>query len=206
MASPSDGSLKRLIREGRGIMTRTIVFLMTLMFVLPSDGSTQAVPSPGDRIRIRQVDGPVLTGTLATASAETIQLSLDSEGPTVEVPLQGIEALEISLGRQRRSGKYIGLTVAATSLVGATIGLIAYEDPEPCFLCFGPETRWEYMGLGFASGVLIGLPLGALIGSVVREERWSPVSLPAPAASRLSIRPVIGSPVGVAGSIRVGGL
>ena len=36
-------------------MTRAIVFLMTLMFVLPSDGSSQAVPSPGDRIRIRQV-------------------------------------------------------------------------------------------------------------------------------------------------------
>ncbi len=125
----------------------------------------------------------------------------------MEVPLQGIEALEISLGRQRRSGKYIGLTVAATSLVGATIGLIAYEDPEPCsFLCFGPNTRGEYIGIGFASGVLIGLPLGALIGSVVREERWSPVSLPAPAASRLSIRPVIGSQVGFAGSIRVGGL
>jgi hypothetical protein len=187
-------------------MPRAMVFLMTLMFVLPSDGSAQAAPSPGDRIRIRQVDGPVLTGTFATASAETIQLSLDSEGPTVEVPVEGIEALEISLGRQRRFGKYIGLTVAATSLVGATIGLMAYDDRPCSFLCFGPNTRGEYMGLGFAYGVLIGLPLGALIGSVVREERWSPVSLPAPAASRLSIRPVIGSQVGFAGSIRVGGL
>ena len=63
-------------------MARAIVFLMTLMFVLPSDGSAQAVPSPGDRIRIKQVDGPVLTGTLATFSAETIQLSLDSESPS----------------------------------------------------------------------------------------------------------------------------
>ena len=80
-------------------MARTIVFLMTLMFVLPSDGSSQAVPSPGDRIRIKQVDGTVLTGTLAALSPETIQLSVGSDDRMVEVPVEGIEALEISLGR-----------------------------------------------------------------------------------------------------------
>ncbi len=186
-------------------MTRTIVFLMTLMFVLPSDGPAQA-PSPGDRIRIRQMDGTLLTGTFSTRSAETIQLSVGAAGPMVEVPVEGIEILETSLGRQRRSGKYFGLTVAAASIVGATIGFIAYEDSEPCsFFCFGPDTRGEYIGLGFLVGVSVGLPLGALIGYVVREERWNPASLPAPAASRLTIRPVIGSGVGFGGSVRVGG-
>ena len=186
-------------------MTRTIVFLMTLMFVLPSDGPAQA-PSPGDRIRIRQVDGTLLTGTLSTRSAETIQVSVGATGPMVEVPVEGIEILEISLGRQRRSGKYFGLTVAAASIVGATIGFIAYESYEPCsFLCFGPETRSQYTLFGLGIGALVGLPLGALMGTVIREERWNPASLPAPAASRLTIRPVIGSGVGFGGSVRVGG-
>ncbi len=120
----------------------------------------------------------------------------------VEVPVEGIEALEISLGRQRRFGKYFGLTVAATSIVGATIGFIASaydDDPVPIL------SRGEYIGFGFAIGASVGLPLGALIGYVVREERWNPASLPAPTASRLTIRPVIGSGVGFAGSIRVGG-
>ena len=184
---------------------RASVFLITLMFVLPSDGSAQA-PSPGDRIRIRQMDGTLLTGTFSTRSAETIQLSVGAAGPMVEVPVEGIEILEISLGRQRRSGKYFGLTVAAASIVGATIGFIAYEEPEPCsFLCFGPETRSQYTLVGFGIGALVGLPLGAIIGYVVREERWNPASLPAPAASRLTIRPVIGSGVGFGGSVRVGG-
>ena len=186
-------------------MTRTIVFLMTLMFVLPSDGPAQA-PSPGDRIRIRQMDGTLLTGTFSTRSAETIQLSVGAAGPMVEVPVEGIEILEISLGRQRRSGKYFGLTVAAASIVGATIGFIAYESYEPCsFLCFGPETRSQYTLFGLGIGALVGLPLGALMGTVIREERWNPASLPAPAASRLTIRPVIGSGVGFGGSVRVGG-
>ena len=188
-------------------MPRVMVFLMTLMFVLPSDGSSQAVPSPGDRIRIKQVDGTVLTGTLTSLSPETIQLSVGSDDRMAEVPVEGIAVLETSLGRQRRFGKYFVLTVAAASIVGATFGFIAYEFLEPCSsFCFGQITRGESTGWGFAYGVLVGLPLGTLNGYVVREERWNPLALPALAESGLTIRPVIGSGVGFTGSVRVGGL
>ena len=185
-------------------MTRVMVFLVALMFVLPLGGSSQASPRPGDRIRIKQVDGTVLRGTLTTLSPETIQLSVGSDDRMAEVPVARIEALEISLGERSNNPKYIGITVAATSIVGVTIGAIAYE-PCPNTSCFGPDTRGEYIGLGFIWGAIIGLPLGAIIGFVVTEERWKPLALPAPTASRLTIRPVIGSGVGFAGSIRVGG-
>ena len=120
----------------------------------------------------------------------------------VEVPVEGIAVLETSLGRHRRFVKYLGLTVAATSIVGATIGGIAYEDSGPCsFLCIGPDTRGGWMAWGFGIGALVGLPVGAIIGSVVREERWNPLALPTLGESRLTIRPVIGNGVGFAGSI-----
>ena len=181
-------------------MTRMMVFLTTLMFSLPSDGSGQVAPSPGDRIRIRQVDRTVLTGTFSTRSEETIQLSVGAAGPMVEVPIEGIEALEISLGRQRRFLKNFGLTVAATSILLGTLGFIAYEPGDEFF-----STRTDLTGFGFLLGAYLGVPLGALIGYLVKEERWNPASLPAPAESRLTIRPVIGSGVGFAASIRVGG-
>ncbi len=189
-------------------MTRTVVFLMTLMFVLPFDGSAQAVPSPGDRIRIKQVDGTVLTGRLLTLSPETIQLSVGSDD-VAEVSVARIEVLETSLGRQRNFGKYFGLTVAVASLVGGTIYALTWS---PCnetgFLaCFlEPTSRVEAFGWGFAGGAIIGLPLGLIIGSKVREERWNRGALPALTAPRLTIRPVIGGRVGFAGSVRVGGL
>ncbi len=192
-------------------MTRMMVFLTTLMFSLPSDGSGQVAPSPGDRIRIRQVDRTatlrygkdlplILTGTFSTRSEETIQLSVGAAGPMVEVPIEGIEALEISLGRQRRFLKNFGLTVAATSILLGTLGFIAYEPGDEFF-----STRTDLTGFGFLLGAYLGVPLGALIGYLVKEERWNPASLPAPAESRLTIRPVIGSGVGFAASIRVGG-
>ena len=132
-------------------MTRATICVMALIAALPSDGSAQAASSPGDRIRIKQVDGTILTGTLSTRSVETIQVSLGATGPMVEVPVKGIEALEISLGRQRRFLKYFVLTVAAASIVGATFGFIAYEFLEPCSSsCFGQITRGESTGWGFA--------------------------------------------------------
>ena len=189
-------------------MARTLVFLMTLVVVLALDGAAQAVPSLGDRIRIKQVDGTVLTGRLAaTLSPETIQIFVDSS--RVEVPVARIGVLETSLGRQRNFGKYFGLTAVAASVVGGTIYALTWSPcTETGFLAclFVPESRGVAFAWGFAGGAIIGLPLGAIIGSVVREERWDPVSLPAPAASRLTIHPLIGSGVGFAGSLRVGGL
>ena len=128
-------------------MTRTMVLLMTLMSVLPSDGSAQAVPL-GRRIRIKQVDGTVLTGKLAaTLSPETIQIFVDSS--RVEVPVARIEVLETSLVRQRNYPKYIGLTVAATSIAGAIIGAIAYVDTGPCsWLCIGPGYEPHKLDIG----------------------------------------------------------
>ena len=89
-------------------MMRTIVFLMMLTSVLPSDGSAQASPSPGLRIRIKQVDGTVLTGTLSTRSAETIQLSVGSsrvEG-TIAIPRSEIATLERQQGTRGRGGRW----------------------------------------------------------------------------------------------------
>ena len=85
-----------------------------------------------------------------------------------------IEVLETSLGRQRNFDKYFTRTVAATSILGATILGIQ---------CIGAYVPCDYIYLGFAAGAIYGLPLGVLIGSVVKEERWNPVALSAPAAS-----------------------
>ncbi len=99
-------------------MPRVMAILMTLMVVLPSDGSSQAVPSPGDRIRIKQVDGTILTGTLATVSAETIRLSVASDDRMAQVPVAQIELLEISLGRGT-SPKNAGILLGAGGVLGA---------------------------------------------------------------------------------------
>ena len=184
-------------------MTRATPFLITLMFVLPSAGSAQALPGPGDRIRIRQVDGTVLTGTLDTWSEETIQLSVESAARRMEVPVSAIEALEISLGRQRRFGKYYALTLAATSMLGGIVGLTRASPSSFSSSRSAGYYRGRSGGGGLLVGYLVGIPLGVFIGSRVTEERWSPVAISGSAQAGPTIRPVIGSEVGLVSGQRI---
>ena len=184
-------------------MTRATICVMALVVVFPSYGSAQAAPSPGDRIRIKQMDGTVLTGTLTMLSPETIQLSVGSDDRMAEVPVAQIEVLETSLGRRATYGKYVPLSMLGGAFVGAAYGAITGDPSSTGFSSFDQPGFRAFAG--FVYGAIIGLPLGVIIGSLVTEERWNPVALPAPAASGLTIRPVIGSGVGLAGSFRVGG-
>ncbi len=174
-------------------MTRATVCVMALIALSPSAGSAQAAPSPGDRIRIRQVDGTVLTGTLDMWSTETVQLSGESVDRRMEVPVSAIEALEMSLGRERRFSKYYGLTVAASSVVGGIIGLTRGNQCTGCGDVAG----------GLLVGYLVGIPLGVFVGSRVTEERWNPVAIPGPTQSGPTIRPVIGSELGLSAGQRI---
>ncbi len=174
-------------------MTRATVCVVALIVVLSPDGSAQAPPSPGDRIRIRQVDGTVFTGTLDTWSTDTVQLFGESTDRRWEVPVSAIESLEMSLGRQRRFGKYYGLTVAASTIVG---GIIALTRGNTCMGC------GDVAG-GLLVGYAVGIPLGALVGWQITEERWIPSAAPGPAAPGPTIRRVIGSEVGLTAGQRV---
>ena len=153
----------------------SIVFLMTLMFVLPSDGSSQAVPSSGDRIRLKQVDGTVLTGTLATWSEETIRLSVDSsrvEG-TITIPRSQIATLESQQGTRIKRN----LVGAVGLLVGGAIA-VDTRDTNDCelgargiFSCMGRVVGRVALGMAAGAGV------GALVGSAFRTENWVIVPL-----------------------------
>ncbi len=182
-------------------MTRTIAFSIALMFVLPSGGLAQAVPSPGDRIRIKQVDGTVLTGTLATLSTEAVQLSVGTD--RADVPVERIDVLETSLGLHRNVGKYIGWTVGIGAIVGAAYGGINWEASNSSSSFSGLNTVGMNIVAGFFAGALIGLPVGVIIGlGSDYEEQWNRVPIPRP---RLTIRPVIGSRLGFGASVRLGG-
>ena len=186
-------------------MPRVMVFLMTLITGFPPHGSAQAAPSPGDRIRVTQVGGTVLTGTLARFSRETIQLSVDSPGPVVGMPASTIEALELSLGRERSFGKYYGMTVAVSSLVGGIVGLTRASSSSS----FSSSSRGagyyrtRSAAGGLLVGYLVGIPLGAFIGSRVTAERWSPVATSGSPQSGPTILEVTGSDVGLRAGQRV---
>ena len=116
-------------------MTRAIVFLMTLL-LLPADGSSQDITSPGDRIRITQLDGTISTGTLAAVSDEVIQLSADSSRVVdrTTFPRSQIATLE----RQEGTSDKRNLLGVVGLLAGGAIAWATLPDHEtPTRTCEG---------------------------------------------------------------------
>lgn len=174
-------------------MARAMVVLVTLMLLFPSRGSAQAAPSLGDRVRVRRADGTVLTGTLATRSTGMLQLSTETVGGRIEIPVSAIEALETSLGRSPRFEKYYGITVAVSTVVGGIVGLTRGNQCTNCGDLAG----------GLLLGYLVGIPLGGLVGSQVTEERWSRAPSSGSAQLGPEIRPATGSALGLSVGQRI---
>lgn len=165
-------------------MTRTTVFLITLTCVLPSDGLAQTLPSPGERVRINQMDGTVFTGTLTSSSPETIHLSLDPGRveSTVAIPRSQIATLERQQGTRGRglTGRIIGF-VAGGAIAVATLK----ESHDDCELggagvvgCVGEDAGQLLGDIGRVTlGLVAGAVVGELVGSAFRTENWEIVPL-----------------------------
>jgi len=150
-------------------MMRTIVFLVTLMVVLPSDGSAQDVLSPGDRIRITQVDGAIFTGTLAAISAEEVQLSADSSRAVggITMPRSRIATLERleSTGDKRNLMGIVGL------LAGGAVAWATLPEHEDARRENALDNATEDVFRVFI-GIAVGGLVGSLIGYAMPTENW----------------------------------
>ncbi len=177
-------------------MTRTFVFLMRLVVVLPSDGSSQAVPSLGHRIRIKQVDGTVLTGRLALPlSPETIQLWIGSDD-LAEVPVARIIAQPPS---PTSGSNYLVAGVVVGGLVGALGGWALHRVVTADFCDPAEPSYWggscSISGPNSTESALIGAAVGALLGGLIG---WSAIS----SAQDFSVYPYRGASSGLGLSAR----
>ena len=142
--------------------------------------------SIGDRVRVSapSVSPKRIEGTLVVVDSET--LTIASGGASVGVPRSGIAKLEVTRGR--KSHWVTGALIGAGWGVG--VGVL-FSNPPSSADHFSIDTG------ALAAGVVMGATLGALIGAVLRTDRWTTV----PGAATLRIGPVPGR--GVALSMRV---
>lgn len=139
--------------------------------VVCASGSTAAAAEtapqlePGRRVRIytlRPGPGP-MTG--AIEKLETSALVLRSGGKSVQVDLQNVKHLEISLGRVRRTrtgalcGAGVFLALVVSSVAGGGVAQSGITSPNTLLV----------------GATMVGL--GAAIGHQVQSDRWSAVPI-----------------------------
>ncbi len=158
-------------------MPRATVFLITLMFALPSEGSAQAAPTRessvnalevGQRVRVRAADALSIEGVFLGLEGQDMLLRTTPAEQARRVPVDRLEALWV---RKRATGKGAEIGAFVGGVLGVVFGVLLSEvicNNEDC----EGDTLGAALGLG-AFGAIHGAVLGALIGSLVRS--WSPV-------------------------------
>jgi hypothetical protein len=153
----------------------------TAVFLLLMAGTTglhaQAALTPGSRVRVVQptpTNRTVAVGRLVTSWGDSVQLA-DDAGAMATVYVGRARRLEVSLGRQRRTGQGAMSGLLIGGGIGAVLGAATWQPcPPDAWLCFSPDNRAQAAVLG---GVLIGVP-GMLIGAIAgsgNRERWERV-------------------------------
>jgi hypothetical protein len=108
----------------------------------------------------------------------------------VKTPVSSISATDISLGKRRYTRR--GLAIGAT--LGLVVGLLAPVDENNTTHALGDESRGGAIGYGLSMGTV----WGAIVGALIKTDRWSRVQVSIAAAPTPVGRPGIR----LAGTIR----
>lgn len=141
--------------------------------------SAQDSISPGTRVRVSMGAGPdrrEVIGALTRADADVWVLRLNEQGDSAVVSSADLTEVRVSHGT--RGHKLEGFLIGA--LVGGLVGAAAYKEPSPpscdppslCANWGSPLSGLDSQGFAIFSGLIGGGALGALIGGMVKTERW----------------------------------
>ena len=140
--------------------------LVAILAFVPLASATAQV-RPGARVRVTHLPRRSV-GTLLAWKSDT--LVFQSNGDTLSVPVDLMARLEVSRGGKTNAGKGAGIGLLLGGVAGWVIGHVS-RDPECAPYCI----YYDVAGVMF--GGLGGLVAGALIGRLIKTDRWVDVPL-----------------------------
>ncbi len=165
-------------------MRQMLPLVVALLALLAGDALAQGPQPPalelplGARVRLRTQASPHgwVKGTLAGADAGTIALVPEEAPPLganrLRLPSDSVTRLEVLTGRKKQW--LPGLVIGA--VVGVAMGVTESVDPVQCKI---DSNTFCNRGVAVAAMTGSSAFLGALVGSLVRKDVWTPVALDA---------------------------
>ncbi len=164
-------------------MRPTLALVVALLGLVTGEGVAQEVPPPpalelplGARVRLRTQASPDhwTNGVLAGADTGTIALVPEEAPPLganrLRLPSDTVTRLEVLTGKKRQW--LPGL------LIGAAAGLaMGFSEPVDPVQCEFDENTFCNRGVAVAAMTGTSAVLGALVGSLVKKDVWTPVAL-----------------------------
>ncbi len=142
--------------------------------LLPGNRVRVTAPQFFQKIKISKSSRKIarVVGTVIAAKADTLFLKVDNqpEPLIMSVPFASLRKLEVSRGKKSKIGSGAGVGFLIGAIAGAAIGYIADEE--------GNDFPPEHAALLVAGpGAILGILIGAGIGSSMRGDRWVEVPL-----------------------------
>ena len=150
-------------------------FISAIMLVVPISAAAAQVSElrPGAYVRIRApgVLAGEVEGAILARDHDTLLLARPGSGP-VAVPIASITRAAVHRGRTRGAGAVKGAKWGAGVGLGLGLFNVAFSD------CSGTHCETSDNVVGVAAFTAVGAGVGALVGTLVRAERWERVELP----------------------------
>ena len=174
-------------------MLRTLAILATL-YLSHRHLLGQAPPPVTDgqtvRITSHQPDLRAEIGRVLSATADTIVIQVTGirtvnyrqiyGTDTLALPVAAIDRLEVSRHSGHRTGRGALIGLGAGAATGFVIGVLTYRPCHPTgFLdcLMAPESAGEQGIMGAAVLGVLGAGVGALVGSMIRVDKWEETPL-----------------------------
>jgi hypothetical protein len=141
------------------------------LWAQPAGPALGSVLSVGSRVRLKSdAIGGEHRGLVVSLDEGALTLASDGGGVPLKLPLASITAADASLGRKRHTLQ--GAAVGAA--VGLALGLGYSVNPDDCGV---NSENFCSRGEALAGGSLGGAGLGALVGALIKTDRWAPITL-----------------------------
>jgi hypothetical protein len=145
-----------------------------------TQGAELRLTAPRTRVASTELGRLTFTGHLLAIDKETLLVKVAGRAEPIRLRRSSIEQIQVSRGEHGRAGK--GALIGA-AVVGIPLAIVVGLNGGPLL-----EGRrrvslrpfWD----GLSGGAILGAPVGALIGSASRSERWERLSLSVGVAPR----------------------
>ena len=155
-----------------------------IVILLLTVSATEAQPAPviavGARVRVlttadtppagRRV--PWRVGRIVAATPDSLTIETGKSATPLTLPASAVERLEVSRGRDRGKGMFVGALIGGLLAGGAAATASGGDEGVPA----------EEAVVG---GAVAGLMLGGVMGALAAPERWQRAALP----TRLGVAP-----------------
>jgi hypothetical protein len=166
----------------RSLHSVTLLSAALTLAVATSAGAQDLRPvTVGSRVKVGLVSPKsTVRGTVTALDDVSIALRMAPQeaAPSIQVALENVRRIEVSIGRRHPVGKSILLGIGIGGVGGALIGAVApLCEPKEFLDClFEPTTRGESVAMNALLMGTGGLVVGAVVG-LVGHEAWAPGSV-----------------------------